>query len=141
MTTSVLIFLVEDELAIQDVIEIALEEADYAVAKASSGEEAIKMLEANGADYRALITDVNLTPKGLTGWDVAKRAREVTAELPVVYMTGDSAQEWTSHGVSNSVLVPKPFATAQVVTAVSQLINAAAAVAAVAAASTPAKKD
>jgi hypothetical protein len=42
----------------------------------------------------------------------------------VVYITGDSAHEWTVHGVPNSVLVTKPFAAAQVVTAVSQLLTA-----------------
>jgi hypothetical protein len=36
-------------------------------------------------------------------------------------MTGASADQWTSHGVPNSVLSPKPFAPAQLVTAVPQL--------------------
>lgn len=40
-------------------------------------------------------------------------------ELPVVYVTGDSANAWASQGVPNSVLITKPFAPAQVVTAVS----------------------
>ena len=41
-------------------------------------------------------------------------------------MTGASAHDWGSKGVPNSQLTPKPFAIAQVVTAVAQLINAAA---------------
>jgi hypothetical protein len=56
----------------------------------------------------------------------AKRAREINDKLPVIYMTGANAHEWGSRGVPNSQLVPKPFAVAQVVTSVSQLINAAA---------------
>jgi DNA-binding response OmpR family regulator len=83
------------------------------------------MLDAAGADYRALITDVHLTPGKLTGWDVAKRARELTPELPVVYMTGAAGHEWTSMGVPNSILLTKPFAPAQVLTAVSGLLNQA----------------
>ena len=43
------------------------------------------------ADYRALVTDVNLAPGKLTGWDVAKRGRGINADLPVVYMTGSEA--------------------------------------------------
>ena len=76
-------------------------------------------------NYRALITDINLADK-LTGWDVARHAREINNKLPVIYMTGASAHEWASKGVPNSLLVPKPFAAAQVVTAVAHLINSTA---------------
>jgi CheY-like chemotaxis protein len=74
--------------------------------------------------FRALVTDVNLGVGKLTGWDVARRAREVTQDLAIVYMTGDSAGEWASRGVPNSILLTKPFAPAQLITAVSQLMNA-----------------
>jgi DNA-binding response OmpR family regulator len=69
------------------------------------------------------VTDVNLSPGKLTGWDVAKRARELQPTLPVVYITGTDANDWASNGVPNSVLVAKPFAPAQIVTAISQLLN------------------
>jgi len=39
-------------------------------------------------------------------------------------MTGDAGSDWAANGVPNSVLITKPFAPAQVVTAVSQLLNA-----------------
>lgn len=38
-------------------------------------------------------------------------------------MTGAAADEWASHGVPNSILLTKPFAPAQLVTAVAQLLN------------------
>jgi CheY-like chemotaxis protein len=111
---SVLIFLVEDEISIQELLEVTLEEGGFAVAKACSGEEALAMLEADGANYRALITDVNLASrKKITGWDVARRARQLNDQLPVVYMTGGNGHEWASQGVPNSTLVSKPFAPAQ----------------------------
>ncbi|MET4328533.1 putative nucleotidyltransferase [Bradyrhizobium sp. i1.15.2] len=59
----------------------------------------------------------------LTDWDVAKQAREINPEMPLVYMTGAGADRWPSHSVPNSVLVSKAFAPAQVVTAVSQLLT------------------
>ena len=123
MQTLILVFVVEDEPIIQELLEDALADGGFAVAKATAGAEAIGMLELPTAAYRALVTDINLPPGTLTGWDVAKRARELQPEMPVVYMTGAAAQDWTSKGVPNSVLVPKPFAPAQIVTAVSQLIN------------------
>jgi hypothetical protein len=44
--------------------------------------------------------------------------------FPIVYMTGAAADDWASEGVPNSILLKKPFAPAQLVTAVSQLRNA-----------------
>ena len=93
---------------------------------ACSGEDAVAKLDAESQAFRALVTDVNLARGGLTGWDVARHARELRAELPVLYMTGAAPHEWSVHGVPNSLLLTKPFAPAQVVTAVSQLLNAAA---------------
>jgi DNA-binding response OmpR family regulator len=69
------------------------------------------------------VTDINLGSGKLDGWNVARRAREIDPEFPVVYMTGDSADEWASKGVPNSILITKPFAPAQLVTAISQLLN------------------
>ena len=39
-------------------------------------------------------------------------------------MSGAHADEWASKGVPNSIMLAKPFAAAQLVTAVSQLLNA-----------------
>ena len=125
MTASVLVFVVEDKDFIQHLLEEALTEGGFSVTSAISGEEAMAMLDREGADYRALITDIDLGGK-LTGWDVAKHAREINDKLPVVYMTGASAHEWGSKGVPNSQLMTKPFAVAQIVTAVAMLINEAA---------------
>ena len=66
--------------------------------------------------------DVNIG-KPPNGWVVARRAREVSATMPVIYMTGDSGHEWASQGVPNSLVLIKPFAPAQLVTAVSSLLN------------------
>ena len=71
----------------------------------------------------ALVTDINLGSGKLDGWNVARCAREIDPDFPVVYMTGDSADEWASKGVPNSILITKPFAPAQLVTAISQLLN------------------
>jgi DNA-binding response OmpR family regulator len=59
----------------------------------------------------------------LDGWEVAKRAREVNPALPIIYMTGAAADQWPANGVPNSILLTKPFAPAQLVTALSNLLN------------------
>jgi hypothetical protein len=38
-------------------------------------------------------------------------------------MSGASAADWPSKGVPNSIMLEKPFAPAQLVTAVSSLLN------------------
>jgi hypothetical protein len=40
-------------------------------------------------------------------------------------MTGTHGEDWASKGVPNSVLLTKPFAPAQLVTAISNLLNEA----------------
>lgn len=123
MNTSIVVLIVDDEEAIRLVLEEVLTEGGYAVRFASNAEEAMSLLDDAEACIRALITDVNLSPGKQTGWDVARHAREVTDNLPVVYITGASAHEWSVYGVPKSVLLSKPFAPAQIVTAVSHLLN------------------
>jgi DNA-binding response OmpR family regulator len=123
VTAAVLVFVVEDEAPIQHLLDEALTEGGFAVTMASNGEDAMAMLDAADAAFAALITDVNL-PGKFTGWEVAIHGREINGALPVIYITGGSAHDWASKGVPNSILLTKPFAVAQVVTAVSQLLNA-----------------
>lgn len=54
---------------------------------------------------------------------MARRAREIDPAFPVVYMSGASAEDWASKGVPNSIMLVKPFAPAQLVNAVAQLLN------------------
>jgi len=116
------ILVIEDEEVIQGVIEDALTDAGFAPAIAPSGEEAVTLLNGCADKYQALVTDVGLRGK-MDGWAVARRARQIDPEFPVVYITGAHADQWGSQGVPNSILLEKPFAPAQLVTAVSQLLN------------------
>lgn len=117
------ILVIEDDEAIQGIVEDALSEGGFEVAIAASGEEAVTLLIGKKTDYRGLVTDINLLGR-LDGWDVARRAREIDPAFPVVYMSGRHAEEWASKGVPSSIMLAKPFAPAQLVTAVSQLLNA-----------------
>jgi DNA-binding response OmpR family regulator len=118
------ILVVEDDQMIQGLVNETLSDGGFDVVIATSGEEAVKLLDVSDIKYRALVTDINLGRDRLDGWDVARHAREIEPELPIVYMTGDSAADWSSKGVPNSIILTKPFAPAQLLTAVSQLLNA-----------------
>jgi DNA-binding response OmpR family regulator len=116
------ILVIEDDHGIQSLVDDALTEAGFEAAIAASGEEAVTLLQGRKGKYRALVTDINLIGK-MDGWEVAKQAREIDPAFPVIYMTGAAAEQWASQGVPNSVLSTKPFAPAQLVTAISQLLN------------------
>ena len=122
MSDSVCVFVVDDEALILLTIEHALEDGGFDHKSVMSAEEAVTLFREHGQNCRALITDVNLGGE-LTGWDVARNAREKFPTLPVVYVTGDSAHEWAARGVPNSILVSKPFVSAQIINAVATLLN------------------
>lgn len=121
--SSVLIFVVEDDALILDDLRTALEDGGFTVSEALNAEDAMAMLDKDSTAYNALVTDINLAPGGLTGWDIAKHARELVPEIPVIYTTAASSDEWSARGVPNSVLIHKPYAVAQVLTAIAQLLN------------------
>ena len=122
MDDVVTILVVEDDQLIQAMVEEALSDGGFESAITRSAEEAIGLLQGNASHYRAVVTDINLLGK-LDGWEVARAAREMDPAIPVIYMTGTHGEEWASKGVPNSVLLAKPFASAQLVTAISNLLN------------------
>src|SRR5579863_7006970 len=122
--SSALLVLVEDEALLQMEIQEALTEGGFDVKLATSAAEGLSLLESHKDAVRGLLTDVNLGAGG-NGWDLARHARALIPELPVVYITGGNAHEWSTWGVPKSIMVEKPFALAQIVTAISTLINAA----------------
>jgi DNA-binding response OmpR family regulator len=122
LENSILVLVVEDEPMIQSVVREALEEGGFDVEVAPSGEQAKKLLE-DPERFRAVLTDINLGRDRMDGWDVGRLAREADPNLPVIYMTGDSAADWAARGVPNSLLITKPFAPSQVVAAIAQLLN------------------
>jgi DNA-binding response OmpR family regulator len=117
------ILVVEDDLLIQSVVDEALKDGGFEIDIASSASQALELLDGAGGKYRALVTDINLGRDKVDGWEIARYARAIDPEFRVVYMSGDSAEDWASKGVPNSIMLSKPFAPAQLVTAVSQLLN------------------
>ena len=109
-------------IAIQSLVEDTFRDGGFDTAIVASGEEALSLLQDHKGKYRALVTDINLLGK-MDGWEVAQHAREVEPDFPIVYMSGAAAADWTSKGVPNSIMLAKPFAPAQLLTAVSNLLN------------------
>lgn len=121
MTTDALVLLVEDEALIRMFLEDTLADAGFGVAAASNGHQALAELEAGAARFRAVVTDIRLG-RGPDGWEIARTARQSVPKMPVLYVSGDSAHEWTVRGVPYSLMVAKPFVETQIITALSTLL-------------------
>jgi len=123
-TATALVLLIEDEAILRLDLEQMLEGAGFELISLHSATTAIGEIEKDCTRFGGLVTDIDLG-NGPSGWDVARRARELCPSLPVVYMSGASAADWAAQGVPKSILLSKPFAPAQLITAISTLMNEA----------------
>jgi len=121
MSGSMLLLLVEDEPLIALALQETLESAGFYVLTAVDGVEGRKALESTIHDISGLITDIRLG-SGPDGWGLARCARSKRADLPVVYVTGDSAHAFEAEGVPQSVLLQKPFAPSKVLSALEAVL-------------------
>jgi len=124
LSKSLSVLLVEDELLILETLQDALEQAGFSVLAVPSGFAALELLSEGVEDLAGLVTDIRLGV-GPSGWDLARQARRSRHDLPIIYMTGDSAADWPVEGVPRSLVVQKPFASGQIVTALSTLLTSA----------------
>jgi DNA-binding response OmpR family regulator len=116
------ILVIEDDQQIRSIVEDALTDGGFEPALTASGEEAVTLLQGNKGKYRALVTDISLRGT-MDGWEAARQARKTDPAFPILYITAGHGDQWASQGVPNSILLTKPFAPAQLVTAISQLLN------------------
>jgi len=86
----------------------ALEKAGFEVVTAEDGHAGAEALDRRLHEVSGLITDIRLG-NGPDGWLLAARARTRRPDLPVLYVTGDSAPDWSRKGVPGSALLQKPF--------------------------------
>lgn len=118
-----IILAVENEPLILAGIESALADGGFEIVAVSSADLAMRYLQDCTVAPAALITDIKLSGDMLTGWDLAYRAREMWRSISVIYISGDSAADWKSKGVPESVFIQKPFAAAQMISAASAALN------------------
>jgi len=116
------LLLVDDDPTVQEMLGAELSDAGFEIVTAGDGTRALAELDADTTRFGGVITDIRLG-RGPDGWDLGRRARELVAGIPVIYITGDSSHEWSSKGVPNSVVIAKPFVPAQIITAIALLIN------------------
>ncbi|WP_339073331.1 response regulator [Sinorhizobium meliloti] len=120
---AVTILLADDEAMLLLDYESALTDAGFLVTAVSSGAKAIAILTSGGSIVDGVVTDIRFFHPP-DGWQVAHVARQIDPNMPIVYISGHAALEWASNGVPDSIMLEKPFTPAQLITAISQLLNA-----------------
>lgn len=77
------ILVIDDEKSVRDTFHNMLEKLGYSVVTTSSGEEGLRILKEGSIDL--VVTD--LAMPGLSGWDVALKAKEIDPSVRVVMTT------------------------------------------------------
>jgi CheY-like chemotaxis protein len=83
------VLVVEDDPLVREMAVAGLEDAGYEVIQATSGGEALKLLQA-GIALDALLTDIRLPEAN--GSEVARAYRKRFPDFPVLYVTGYAEQ-------------------------------------------------
>lgn len=122
MEADKVLLLVEDEPLVALAMQDALEDAGHRVLMAEDGHTGAALLAENIHEVSCLITDVRLG-KGPDGWLLARDARASRPDLPILYVTGDSAHEWRSRGVAGSKMLQKPFGPNRMLAEVRELLT------------------
>ncbi|MDX9718358.1 MAG: PAS-domain containing protein [Thauera sp.] len=102
------VLLVEDEPEVRKVIRLQLTTLGYTVIEAADGVEALGLLQ-NVDDIALLVSDT-VMPGGIGGRELARRARALRADLPILLVTGYASE--TAHADDLPAGVPtlrKPF--------------------------------
>ncbi len=116
---NVTVLLVEDDPDLRDVVAHVLEEAGFKVLVASTGEDALTMLQARPGEVDWLFTDIRL-PGVIDGWRVADEFRFSHPLRPVVFTSGKVSEK--PRTMCDSLFLRKPYRVSEVVRAF-ELLN------------------
>jgi len=107
--TQATILLVEDEMALRDLLSDMLTELGYRVLLGADGPAGLKTIQSAG-DIDLLVTDVGL-PGGMNGVQLSEAARALRPGLKVLFITGyaDKAAAGSSLLATGMEVMIKPF--------------------------------
>jgi CheY-like chemotaxis protein len=111
------VLVVDDEEDLRDLAEIVLTEYGCSVLSAASGEEALRILEGDFLRIDLLFSDVMMP--GMSGFTLARHARQLRPELMIVLTTG-----YVTPAVAAAIsdgghrVLPKPYRPAHLIQAI-----------------------
>ena len=107
------ILLAEDDPAVRSFVESALTHRGHEVAAVEDGLQALETLGSR-QDFDLLITDIVMP--GLDGIGLALRVARDLPDLPILLMTGYSAEKQRAHNLDELIarVVVKPFSLKEI---------------------------
>jgi PAS domain S-box-containing protein len=104
------LLLIEDDATVRSLLYAVLRDQGYRVLEASTGPEALTLMENCQTPIHLLITDMVL-PQGMNGREVADRAVQMRSDLKVLYMSGYTEDTILQCGEvrQDAVFLQKPF--------------------------------
>ena len=116
------ILVVEDQDEIRCLLAEALEQCGHEVKTSCTAQEAIALLEQGAARIDVLVTDFML-PGGMTGLDLARKARALMPDLKVLTISGNATQEVIRAScLERGAFLAKPFRPSDLTRAVAELL-------------------
>jgi CheY-like chemotaxis protein len=118
------ILVVEDEQIVRKFAEKLLHRAGYEVCVAETGEEAMRIIEADGDHLGLVFSDVVLP--GMSGLEVANRVRERLPNVPVLLASGYSERLATKGGAEplDFPFIDKPYEATALLKTLRDLLGA-----------------
>ncbi|MEW5879903.1 MAG: response regulator [Pseudomonadota bacterium] len=120
------VLIADDEPNILTALEFLLKRAGYDVRTATSGEEALALVESYAPD----LVLIDIMMPGKSGYEVCQRMRERPEwrHIKIVMVTAKGREAEVSKGLSlgADLYVTKPFSTQELIAAVDRLLAAGA---------------
>jgi len=121
--TKARVLIVEDEPQMCELLGEIVGDEGFDAHCVRSDRAAYAVLRGGLRHCACMIVDVNLG-SGATGYDVARFARRLQPQLPVIYVSGQTTEvSYQANGVPGSLLVPKPFTPDELMDLVHKLVG------------------
>lgn len=114
------LLVVDDDEAVLEIIQDMLHFKGYRVVAVADGKKALETIEAE--EFDLVLTDLGMP--GISGWEIAKKAKGKNPSLPVVMLTGWGAdfenEDLLSEGID--LLLRKPLSWVQLTESIRKLL-------------------
>lgn len=115
------ILVVDDDEAITHLLARKFESSGFQVSTASSGEDALVVLEQQGLPHLAIV-DINMP--GMNGFDLCRRLQSFS-DLPIIFLTAVDQEDIVIQGIEHFAedYVIKPFSPRELVARVRRVLR------------------
>jgi CheY-like chemotaxis protein len=113
---------VDDSQTLRDLTQMQLADEGYVVTSASSGAEALEMIDHEPGRFDLLLTDFAMPV--MSGVELVNAARRRRSGWPAVIITGYAQTEAIAGRPAGVPIVAKPFTTAGLVEAIESALRA-----------------